>query len=151
MSQHNKICPICAELGHSKFYCRNKPFKPIAKISKKRLLNPVEKPKPKPINKVGKKAKQWIVTSKEWKILNPPDHQGYWYCKVGGAALTDSKQDSIGGLKLNLCHDVSRARDSTLSNDLYNIFPGCQTHNRGQGSMTLLEYLATDYIRHCGN
>lgn len=29
MSQDNKICQICGELGHSKFYCKNKPIKPI--------------------------------------------------------------------------------------------------------------------------
>ena len=29
MSQDNKICKICHTLGHSKFYCKKKPLKPI--------------------------------------------------------------------------------------------------------------------------
>jgi hypothetical protein len=151
MAQHNKICQICQELGHSKFYCRKKPFTLIAKISKKRLENPKPKKAPKAIAKVGKKGKEWIATSKEWKKQNPPDYQGYWYCKIGGAALTDGKHDTAGGLQLNLCHDVSRARDSTLANDLNNIFPGCQAHNKDQGSRTYNEYMATNPVVRCGN
>lgn len=147
----SRPCKWCDSREHTQFYCRQKPRKPIPKISKKRLANPPE-PKPKkPIKAKGKKANQLDKTSKEWKEVNPPDFQGYWYCKVGGAALTDGKQDTIGGLRLNLCHDISRARDSTKSFNLDNIFPGCGRHNKEQGSKSLEEYLSTNYIKMCGN
>ena len=151
MAQANKTCEVCGELGHSKFYCRKRTYAPIPKVSKKRLENPKPKKVYKPIKKVGKKAKAWQQTSIEWKKANQPDHMGYRYCKVGGAALDDGRSGDFVVLRLNLCHDKSRARFPSLANDLNNIFPGCQLHNREQGSMSLDEYLLTDYTRMCGN
>lgn len=150
MAQANKICKICNVKGHSKFYCPNKPYKPIPKVSAKRLANPPA-PKPKkPINKVGKKAIAWAQTSKEWKKQNPPDRwTGFWYCKIGGAALSD-KSDSEA-LRLNLCHDKSRARHPELANELTNIFPGCQRHNKEQGSRSFDEYIASRPTPFCGD
>lgn len=31
--QSNKICPICKKVGHSKYYCKNKPYKPIKRTA----------------------------------------------------------------------------------------------------------------------
>ena len=149
MTQFNKKCPYCLEIGHSGYYCKKKPYKPIAKISKKRLLNPVKKVY-KPINKIGKKAKEWEKTKKEWKKLNPPDYYGYYYCKVGGYALTDYSFNN-SGLILNICHDKSRARFPELAFNLDNLFPGCQKHNKNQGSMDLDEFLETNPDLKCGN
>jgi len=36
MAQHNKVCSICKQLGHSKFYCKSKPIKPIKRVAIKK-------------------------------------------------------------------------------------------------------------------
>lgn len=152
MAQENKTCKICGEKGHSKFYCKKKPFKPIARVSKKRLENPEKYAKTKivkPINKVGKRAKQWSATSREWKTLNPPDSMGYWYCFIGQAPVTDKSE--LPGYRLNLCHDESRARRPDLAFELSNIYPGCQKHNKDMGSKNLEEYLASNPDMRCGD
>jgi len=151
VAQANKVCKICNEVGHSKFYCKKKPFKPIPKVSKKRLENPLPKKAPKPINKVGKRTKAWYAAAAEWKKQNPPDFYGYRYCKVGGAPLDDKDNEEYGVYRLNLCHDKSRARFPSLATDLNNIFAGCPRHNREQGSRSLDEYLASNYTKSCGN
>lgn len=152
MAQANKICQICKELGHSKFYCKKKPYKPIAKVSKKRLANP-RKPKTlKPINKVGKYGKKWEETKKLWKNSNPPDDSGFWYCRVGGAPLSDGRAGDFGGyFRLNVCHDKSRARHKRLAYEISNLFPGCPKHNRRQGSKSLDEYLQIEDDFKCGD
>jgi hypothetical protein len=149
MAQENKICQICGEKGHSKFYCKTRTYKPIPKVSDKKKNNPTPKKIYKPINKVGKKAIQWKVTSKEWKQQNPSDKDGFWYCLIGGGRLSDKSSDNA--YRLNLCHDKSRARHPSLSNELSNIFPGCPRHNSEQGSRDLDEYLASDHKISCGN
>lgn len=93
---------------------------------------------------------EWVETSKQWKIENLPDHDGYWYCKVGGGALTDGKQDALGGLPFNLCHDIARARDNTKKHDFANLYPGCPYHNRDQGSRSLAEYRESNPRKRCG-
>jgi 5-methylcytosine-specific restriction endonuclease McrA len=50
MAQHNKTCSICQELGHSKFYCRNKPFKPLT----------VRAPLPRPTKPIKQKGKRTL-------------------------------------------------------------------------------------------
>ena len=91
---------------------------------------------------------KWNRTVREWKEDNPPDFDLYWYCKVGGGALSDGR--AFGGLQLNLCHDISRARDKTKKYSIDNIYAGCPKHNRGQGSMSLDEYLSTNPDLNCG-
>lgn len=151
MAQYNKICQICHEKGHSKFYCRKKPYKPIPKISKKKAQASSSSNSSSTISKVGKKAKKWAETSKEWKKANPPDENGFWYCRVGDYPLTDKSSDYDYALRLNLCHDKSRARHPSLAYDLDNIFPGCQRHNKEQGSRDLDEYLSTNPSLICRN
>lgn len=147
----SKNCKWCDSKQHTQFYCRQKPHKPIPKISKKRLANPPEPKARKPIKAKGKKANQWDKTSEDWKKVNPPDFQGYWYCKIGGAALVDGKSNTVGGLRLNLCHNIARSRDSTQSFNLDNIFPGCQFHNKLQGSKSLKEFLDSKPNLNCRN
>ena len=38
MSQENKICKICGTLGHSQFYCKKKPIKPIKRSPIKKTV-----------------------------------------------------------------------------------------------------------------
>lgn len=144
-----KICKWCGSKEHTQFYCYQKPRKAIAKVSKKRLENPKPKKTSKPINKVGKKAKAWTLTSKEWKIANPPDSYCFWYCRVGGSALTDKRD--VDAFRLNLCHDLSRARRPDLANEISNIYPGCQKHNKAMGSTSFEEYMSGDHDSRCGD
>lgn len=92
---------------------------------------------------------QWEATKAEYKASNPPDHMGYWYCVIGGGALTDGKQDALGGLPLNLDHNISRVRDSTRKYDVSNLNPMCPGHNRGKGSRTIEEYRASNPKKRC--
>jgi hypothetical protein len=36
MAQHNKVCPYCKVTGHSGFYCKQKPIKPIKRVAIKK-------------------------------------------------------------------------------------------------------------------
>lgn len=65
MGQHNKKCSKCGELGHSKFYCKNTPAKPIPRVSAKKLarekllgtsMSLAKKPRKKPTRKSSKTA-----------------------------------------------------------------------------------------------
>lgn len=152
MAQQNKICPYCVKKGHSGFYCRNKPYKPIPKVSKKRLENPAIPKKQKPIKRVGKYGKKWEETKVLWKKENPSDQSGFWYCTIGGAALSDGRNSEASGcFRLNVCHNKSRARSKKLAYDLNNLFPGCPKHNKRQGSKSLEEYLKQENDLKCGN
>jgi len=144
-----KACKWCGSDLHTQFYCFKKPRKEIVRVSRRRLENPPEKKKYKPLNSVGPRARKWNETSKQWKIANPPDANGFWYCRVGGSALTDKR--NVDALRLNLCHDLSRARRPDLAFDLNNIFPGCQRHNKEQGSRSLEEYLASSHSPFCAD
>ena len=93
------------------------------------------------------KAK-WDRTVYEWKKINEPDFDGYYYCRIGHGALSDGRAE--GGLPFNLCHDISRARDKTKAYRLDNLYAGCPKHNREQGSKSLDEYLSTNPDKHCG-
>jgi len=43
MAQGNKICEICHTLGHSKFYCKSKPIKPIKRVAIKKTTAKTKK------------------------------------------------------------------------------------------------------------
>ena len=45
---------------------------------------------------------EWEKAKDEWKAANPADHAGYWYCVIGGGALSDGRADAVGGLPFNL-------------------------------------------------
>jgi 5-methylcytosine-specific restriction endonuclease McrA len=77
-------------------------------------------------------ADEWKITRRKWIKKNPADFQGYWYCVVGGGALTKDT--------LTLDHNISRSRDPSLRHDLTNLFPMCGKHNFLKGSRSLKEY-----------
>ena len=54
MAQTNKICSICGGLGHSRFYCKNKPIKRIVSKTTK---------KPKKTDRAKAKDKAWDAFS----------------------------------------------------------------------------------------
>lgn len=92
---------------------------------------------------------EWEKAKEDWKRSNPPDHAGYYYCVIGGGALTDGSGDSIGGLPFNLGHNRSRARNPAEKYDTSDHSPICPYHNRGQGSMTFAEYRAKNPSKRC--
>lgn len=93
---------------------------------------------------------EWEQTKNDWKDENPPDHMGYWYCVIGYGALTDGRRDALGGLPLNLDHDISRVRDGTRRYDHDNLNPMCPRHNREKGSRSLYEYRQSNPKKRCG-
>lgn len=155
MAQANKKCKICGEIGHSRFYCRQKNFSKVkytASINKVHERAPDTQEKQKRINSKGKYGKRWDTAKKEWKKLNPPDENGFWHCKIGGASLSYGSKNLYGNaLILNVCHDKSRARYPSLAYNLDNLFPGCQKHNRLQGSKSFDEFMSENPDLTCGN
>ena len=93
---------------------------------------------------------EWEKAKDKWKAANPADHAGYWYCVIGGGALSDGRTDAVGGLPFNLGHDISRARNSAIKYDTTRHKPICPKHNRGQGSMTFEQYRAKNPSKRCG-
>ena len=144
-----KPCKWCQSTLHPQSYCFKKPRKEIVRVSRRRIKEEQQPKRRKAINKVGPRARKWNETSKLWKKANPPDSDGYWYCLIGGSALTDKRD--VEALRLNLCHDQSRSIRPDLAFDLDNIFPGCQRHNKEQGSKSLEEYLASSHAPFCGD
>ena len=93
---------------------------------------------------------EWDKVQAAWKLENPPDHAGYWYCFIGGGALSDGQHDAMGGYTFNLGHDISRARSSAQKYDTTRCKPVCPFHNRQQGSLTFDEFRAKNPSKRCG-
>ena len=81
---------------------------------------------------MGKQRNLWIATRKKWIKENPPDFSGYWYCVVGGGALTIDT--------MTLDHDLSRSRAPQMRQELNNLNPMCGKHNFLKGSKSLKEF-----------
>lgn len=98
---------------------------------------------------LGETAK-WARTRKKWIRENPPPYGGFWYCVVGGRALTN-EQDKLdyGALWLTLDHDTARSRDPSLRHELENLNPMCGYHNGRKGSRSLRQYLMTNPNKQC--
>lgn len=68
-----KPCKYCGGTNHQSFQCFKRPKKP-------------SKPKAvKPLKRTAIKVKidyKWLATRREWFSLHPPDHAGYYYCKI---------------------------------------------------------------------
>lgn len=154
MAQENKTCKICQKIGHSRFYCREKGYKPIKYTASTNQVSLKSPPKPRSTKRIptsGKNAVKWNKTRLEWKKANPVDQNGYRYCKVGGARLVDSNYDLYPeALPLNICHNISRSRSRAKAYDIDNLFAGCPRHNKQQGSMSLDEFLSKNPSLICG-
>lgn len=115
-----KPCKHCHSPYHTSLMCFNNPKKPI----KKSTFQP--------------KERAWLesnLTRAKWMKQNPPSHEGYWMCIVGGGAMTKHS--------LTLDHDIPRSRAPEKKHDLKNLNPMCNFHNNDKGSRSLEEYLAT--------
>lgn len=115
MAQHNKTCKICGELGHSKFYCKKKPRKPISKSTK-------------PI-KPGKHHNKWLAFRRKYLAEHQPNHQGYYTCYL---CLGPVHVDEV-----TLDHVIPRSAAPHLRYDENNIRPACGSCNSTKGSKKL--------------
>lgn len=84
---------------------------------------------------------KWAKTRAEWIKRNPPNHQGHWYCVVGGKALDK--------YEMTLDHAIPRGRAPHLRHDLANLNPMCYFHNSDKGSKSLEEYRAKNPSKKC--
>ena len=111
-------CKACDQIGHTPFNCPRRPRPPL-------------KPS-KGFRKSGKYGNKWKLTRKRWLILNPPNHEGYYFCYIDGKPV--SKEE------VELDHVESRTRRPDLRYTLSNIRPICHYHNQDKGSLSLSEY-----------
>lgn len=97
-----------------------------------------------------KQFRRWSKTIKKWKQQNPPDFHGYWYCIIGGKALTDEQERlAYGALPLTLDHNIPRSRAAVLRHYIPNLNPMCTYHNNDKGSRSLDEYKLTKPSKRC--
>jgi hypothetical protein len=60
--QTNKVCQICGELGHSKFYCNKKPFNTIKRSTKLLIRKATNQPKKPSRSKIKKDLEKLVKT-----------------------------------------------------------------------------------------
>jgi hypothetical protein len=120
MAQSNKVCSICGELGHSKFYCKKKPAKLIKRsaIKQKVVGTSMSLAKKKPVKKRitrGHVIKQFdTVFSRYIRLKNAED--GMTTCVTCGD-VAPWKQHQNG-------HFFTRGRYPTRW-DEFNCAPQC--------------------------
>ena len=96
------------------------------------------------------KGYAWLKVRKQWIKLHPPEYGGYWYCVVGGGALTDDTSNLDYGAKLlTIDHDIPRSRAPHLVFEFDNLKPMCAYHNQDKGSKSLRQYLASKPDKRC--
>jgi 5-methylcytosine-specific restriction endonuclease McrA len=83
----------------------------------------------KPLQRIGKIARQWIDTRREWIKQNPEP----WQCYICGIPLDINT--------MTLDHVVARTRDPSLRFELKNLAPCCYKDNNDKGSLSLEQYL----------
>lgn len=126
-----KPCKHCGLMGHFAYQCFANPKKALKRTELRRSS--------KPINKVGKQTKQWMVTRATWIRKNPPPIEGqYWECYL---QIHEWCPVRIDIHKLTLDHVVSRSRDPSLRFNLDNLRPACSYCNTEKGSKSL------DYVK----
>ena len=71
MAQTNKTCQSCGELGHSKFYCKTRPKKPIARTAiKKKPFRASTRNGLKSAKKKSKKTDRQKAKEKAWEAFS---------------------------------------------------------------------------------
>lgn len=112
MSQANKTCEVCHTLGHSKFYCKDKPRKPLKRNAIKQKtsnLHEIVGIKKKPAKKRSPTRSQFVKkldkVFSEWLRLSYADKDGNVSCYTCGEVM-QWKYIQNG-------HFFSRARQNT--------------------------------------
>jgi hypothetical protein len=133
-----KPCKHCKLTGHFPYQCRYNPKKAIKRATPKQYNTIKRSPlkrSTKPINKIGKTAKQWFVTRATWIRNNPPPIEGqYWECYLQIHPWCPRRIDLA---HLTLDHVVSRTRDPSLRFKAENLRPACMPCNEMKGSRAL--------------
>lgn len=85
---------------------------------------------------MGRIAKQWAQTRKEWVDNNPPDASGQWECYL---QMSPDCLKRITLDTLNVEHMESRARRPDLRFEQSNLAPACGPCNELKGSRSAAE------------
>lgn len=121
-----KPCRHCGLMGHFPYMCRNNPKKALKRIALKQH---------KPLNRIGKYTKQWILTRATWIKKNPPPIDGkYWECYLRISPYCPGRVDIT---TITLDHVVSRSRDPSQRFNMDNLRPACMPCNEMKGSRSL--------------
>lgn len=104
----NKLCPLC-------------------------LYNTYKSTARKPIKRFGSVTVKWWKARRKWLELNPPNHEGFWFCYICQAPLTIDQ--------LTVDHIQSRGRNPELRFEQSNLAACCFKDNKKKGSLSLEEYL----------
>lgn len=108
------------------------------------------KPVAKPMKQKGKVGKQWDKDRVKW-LKDTNTGNDTWYCRVGGARLTNNKYLlEYGYLPIEVDHEIARTRDQSKRSDQGNLGSMCHKHNTDKGSRSLDEYLASKPDMTCG-
>lgn len=119
MVQSNKVCPVCHELGHSKFYCKKKPSTPIKRtpIKQKIVVRvPGEKPKKRVKSQRTKLKKQLELLVKEY--VKRRDNYTCQYCHL-----------EVTGTNCHASHVIPVSRSANLQFDPLNMKVLCFHHH----------------------
>jgi 5-methylcytosine-specific restriction endonuclease McrA len=106
MAQANKVCKVCGERGHSKYYCR-------ARVRT-------------PIPKAGKQARNWTNYRRKYFDSHPPNSDGLYRCYL---CLALFPREGI-----TLDHVIPRSGAPQLRYDDNNIRYACGSCNHAKGS-----------------
>jgi 5-methylcytosine-specific restriction endonuclease McrA len=142
MAIKSKPCKYCGSTLHFSFQCyqnpKRKPLQSSKIMSKKTSIKKVAKP----LRRTAIKAKpdyKWLATRREWFRLHPPDHAGYYYCKIVPCLLP-----GVPMLKneVELDHEKpkGRAEFRHLKYELSNLRESHGLCNREKGSLTVEQY-----------
>jgi len=125
-----KPCKHCKMMGHFSYACYQNPKRVLKQIKRTEL-----KRSTKPINRVGKQTKHWLITRATWIKKHPPAIDGkYWLCYLQIHPWCPVRLDIE---HLTLDHVVSRSRDASLRFNQDNLQPACIYCNGEKGSRSL--------------
>jgi len=125
-----KPCKHCNMMGHFSYACYHNPKRVLKQLKRTEL-----KRSTKPINRVGKQTKQWLITRATWIKKHPPAIDGkYWLCYLQIHPWCPVRLDIE---HLTLDHVVSRSRDASLRFSQSNLQPACIYCNGEKGSRSL--------------
>jgi len=78
------------------------------------------------MNRVGKIGKRLSAQSKQWRIDNPPNHEGYYICYICDVWIPADE--------MNVEHTKSKARHPEFRFDKGKLKPACGECNEDKGS-----------------
>lgn len=119
-----KPCKWCKGTNHQSFQCRLRPRKP----PKPKVRKPLKRSGPIKV----KLDEEWERTKAEWFEENPPDHSGYYYCRLDpcffpGSPMTKSET--------RLDHELPKGKFPKLKYDKKNLRPAHDYCNSVKGSL----------------